>query len=105
MGVFDIKTKARRQVNLAILRYLPPCKEIVRIVSASLDRKLTLREKFVMKLHLFACKPCVRYFEQSQFLSNATHQLDDHLKEEMFAGRLSDEARERIKSLLKASVY
>lgn len=104
MGVFDIKTKMRRTVNLAILRYLPPCKEIVKIVSASLDRKLTLKEKLVMKLHLVACKPCVRYFEQSTFLSTATHQLDDHLKNEMFSGQLSDEARQRIKDLLKSSL-
>ena len=40
-----IKQKVRRSINLAILRYLPPCKEIVKIVSASFDRRLTFREK------------------------------------------------------------
>lgn len=103
MRFLDPNLKLRRMLNLAILRYLPPCKEIVKIVSASLDRKLTLREKFIMKVHLFACKPCVRYFEQSQFLKTATFQLDEHLKDDMFSGRLSDEARERIKDLLKAT--
>ena len=86
-----------------ILRTLPPCKEIVKIVSASLDRQLTLRERMVMRLHLVACKPCVRYMEQSHFLSTAASQLEDELKEELFTGRLSEEARTRIKDALKAS--
>ena len=95
--------KLRRARNLFILRTLPPCKEIVKIVSASLDRKLTLRERAVMRLHLVACKPCVRYMEQSHFLSSATSQLDENLKDELFTGKLSDEARARIKNVLKSS--
>lgn len=86
-----------------ILRTLPPCKEIVKIVSASLDRRLSIRERLLMKLHLVACQPCVRYMEQSHFLSSAAHVLDDGLKDELFTGRLSDEARERIKNVLKTS--
>lgn len=104
MSEMTLKQKIRRQVNLLILRNLPPCKEIAKIISASLDRRLTLREKIVMKLHLVACKPCVRYFEQSEFLHRATQRLDDNLKEDVYSGRLSDEARARIKDLLKSSV-
>lgn len=93
----------RRTINITILRALPPCKEIVKIVSASLDRKLTLRERAIMRLHLAACKPCVRYMEQSQFLQAATSELDEKLRQEVFSGRLSDEARDRIKARLRAS--
>lgn len=95
--------KLRRAKNRMILRTLPPCKEIVKIVSASLDRPLTLRERFLMKLHLVACKPCVRYMEQSHFLSSAVTQMDEHLKDELFTGKLSDDARDRIKNILKTS--
>lgn len=98
-----IIVKFRRWRNLAILRALPSCKEIVQIVSASLDRRLTLKEKLVMKIHLVACRPCVRYFEQSKFLNQATHTLDEKVKEDLFAGKLSDDARTRIKEALKAS--
>lgn len=103
MAENGILIKLKRIRNLAILRVLPPCKEIVQIVSASLDRRLTLREKFLMKLHLVACRPCVRYFEQSVFLNDAAHHMDDHLKEDLFAGKLSDDARARIKNALKTS--
>lgn len=82
---------------------MTPCKEIVKIVSASFDRDLTLRERFVMRLHVFACRPCTRYFAQSEFLVNATHVLDDKLKEDAFDGQLREDARSRIKELLKAA--
>jgi hypothetical protein len=103
MAETGIIQKLRRARNLFILRTLPPCKEIAKIISASLDRPLTWRESAVMKLHLVACKPCVRYFEQSSFLSSAATQLDDNLKDELFTGRLSDSARQRIKDVLKTS--
>jgi hypothetical protein len=103
MAETGIIHKIRRARNLFILRTLPPCKEIVKIVSASLDRPLSFRERTLMKLHLLACKPCVRYMEQSQFLSSAVTQLDEQLKDELFTGRLSNEARERIKNVLKTS--
>jgi hypothetical protein len=103
MAETGIIQKLQRARNRMILRILPPCKEIVRIVSASLDRPLTLRERFLMELHLAACKPCVRYVEQSHFLSSAVTQLDEKLKDELFTGRLSPEARDRIKTVLKNS--
>ena len=103
MAETGIIEKLRRARNRLILRTLPPCKEIVKIVSASLDRPLSIRERVLMRLHLAACKPCVRYMEQSHFLSAAATQLDDHVKEELFTGKLSDEARERIKNILKTS--
>ena len=88
---------------MAAWTYLPPCKDIVKIVSASLDRKLTIRERIILKLHLAACEPCVRYLDQSQLLSHAAHQIDDELKNDFYAGRLSNDARDRIKNIIKAS--
>ncbi|MEP6847355.1 MAG: zf-HC2 domain-containing protein [Acidobacteriota bacterium] len=98
-----IKPKLIGARNLWILRHLPPCKEIVQIVSASLDGRLTLRERLIMRLHLMACRPCVRYMRQSEFLSEATHHLEDKLKEEVFTGHLTDESRQRIKEVLRTS--
>jgi len=98
-----IFNKIRRAFNVATWTYLPPCKEIVKIISASLDRKLTRRERVILKLHLAACEPCVRYLDQSYFLSNAVQQIDDEMKSDLYSGRLSDEARDRIKDILRAS--
>jgi hypothetical protein len=98
-----ITRKLRRAFNVAAWTHLPPCKEIVKIISASLDRKLTFRERIILKLHLAACEPCARYMDQSQLLSSAAHTIDENLKNDLYAGRLSDEARERLKDILKAS--
>lgn len=94
----------RRMISRAILRGFPPCKEIVKIISASLDRPLTLKEKLLMKIHLFACKPCVRYLDQSAFLSKAVSKMNEQEKADLFSGALSNEARDRIKSLLRSGM-
>ncbi|HEY2865461.1 MAG TPA: zf-HC2 domain-containing protein [Pyrinomonadaceae bacterium] len=93
----------KRAFNVATWHFLPACKEIVKIISASIDRKLTVRERFVMRLHLAACEPCVHYLEQSQLLSSAARTIDQHLKSDLYAGQLSNEAREQIRNMLKAS--
>jgi len=86
-----------------VLRTFPSCKEIVHIISASLDRPLTFREKFLMKVHLLACKPCVRYLDQSSFVSKAIKVMDDNETTELFSGSLSDESRSRIKAAIEAA--
>jgi hypothetical protein len=103
MEDLTVNQRLRFTLKRFLLRLLPPCKEIARIISASFDRRLTIREKFVLRLHLIACKPCSRYLEQSEFLSKATGVLDEKLKEELFSAGLSDEARERLKKLIEAS--
>jgi len=94
--------KVTRPFRRAILRVFPSCKEIVHIISASLDRPLTMREKFLMKMHLLACKPCVRYLDQSSFLSKAVKTMSDDEKDSLLSGTLSAESRARIKEALKS---
>ena len=100
LATYQKVTKCFRRT---ILRTFPSCKEIVHIISASLDRPLTLREKFLMKIHLFAYKPCVRYLNQSEFMSDAIKIMDEAEKMDLFAGSLSGAARARIKNALTAA--
>ena len=95
--------KVSKMIRRSILRMFPSCKEIVHIISASLDRPLTRREKVLMKIHLFACKPCVRYLDQSEFVSKAVKIMDESEKLDLFAGSLSEVARSRIKTALAAA--
>jgi hypothetical protein len=96
--------KLQRIFNIAVWRYLPPCKEIVRTASDSLDRKLSLRERIVMKLHFWACLPCVRYFEQSKYIHGAMREFEENRAAELQQKGLSDDARARLKDLLKSSI-
>ena len=95
--------KIRRTLRRAILRAFPPCVEVVPIISASLDRPLTMRERFVMKMHLIACRPCVRYLDQTSFLARVMKVLDGEEKSSLFLASLSEETRARIKELLRMS--
>lgn len=42
------------------------CKDASQIISQSLDRQLTMRERFALKLHLLICKYCKQFSQQVQ---------------------------------------
>ncbi len=44
------------------------CKEVTRLVSESLDRKLPIHQRTGKRVHLFMCKFCSRYQQQLMFL-------------------------------------
>ena len=91
----------KRKYNRWVWKNLPPCKEIVPIISQSPDKKLTWREKIVLKMHLAACDPCIRYLKQINFLSDAFHQSDEKISQTEPTSKLSEAARDRIKNTLK----
>jgi len=79
----------------------PSCKEAARLQSAALDRKLSLRQQFGLRVHLVLCKWCRRYGRQITFLRNAAREHPN-----LLAGpipqKLSPEARARISKRLHA---
>ena len=77
----------------------PSCKEAARLQSIALDRKLPMRQRFGLRLHLLLCKWCRRYGKQITFLRNAAHEHADELAKPV-AQMLQEEARERIKRRL-----
>jgi len=51
------------------------CREISRLVSESLDRSLTWRERFWLKLHLWRCGPCGNFAGQMRTMREAMRKL------------------------------
>lgn len=47
------------------------CKDASQIISQSLDRQLTMRERFAVKLHLLICKYCKQFNQQLQTIRAA----------------------------------
>src|SRR6266699_2433417 len=92
-----VKTLVRGIADLS-----PGCKAAARLQSEALDRKLPLRQRFGLRVHLLLCKWCRRYGKQVTFLRNAAHGHPDEMAEPV-SQRLSDEARERIRQKLHAS--
>jgi hypothetical protein len=56
------------------------CKQASQLISQSLDRSLTLRERIALKLHLIICKYCKRFSQQVQTLRNAMRTIVDSIE-------------------------
>ena len=66
------------------------CKEVSKMVSESMDRKLPLHRRLLLAAHLFMCKYCNRFKKQLLILRNAAGLEDIH-----------EEGRGHFHSLLK----
>ena len=49
----------------------PTCREVHRLVSEGLDRKLSIIERLRMRLHLLVCGACTRFQDQMDLLHRA----------------------------------
>ena len=47
------------------------CKEASRLISQSMDLKLTLTQRAALRVHLSACEACTRFGAQLQHLRSA----------------------------------
>lgn len=83
--------------NRLVWRFLPDCKKVVSLTSASLDRNLSLSERIKLKLHLMTCAACIRFFEQSRFLRTAMAEYYARCTVSENATEFSSDARERLK--------
>ena len=53
------------------------CKEVTRLVSQGLDRRLRFAERVRLRLHLAICDGCANFRKQLGFLREAVTQLAD----------------------------
>ena len=85
-----------------LLTLSPNCRQVVRLLSRSLDRPLLLWSSLGMKLHLLLCISCRRYARQTRRLHEELPQ-HEHAWIESCPERLPAEARQRLKALLRQS--
>lgn len=76
------------------------CKDTSRLVSQSLDRRLSWRERWSVRLHLLICDMCTRFKKQVEFLHRVVQEyvrrgapMAEHIP-------LPPEARDRIRRAL-----
>ena len=85
------------------MAFLMSCKEALRLHSESLDRKLPLSQRVLLKCHLLICGACARYCGQIDFVRRAVKMLVKR-EEEGVDGeeiRLSPAAIERIRTAMR----
>ena len=77
------------------------CKQTSQIISQSLDRPLTMRERFALKLHLLICKYCKRFSQQVQTLRVAIKTVVSSIESNNNI-LMSSAAKKRIADMVEA---
>ena len=90
------------RLNDWIWRKLPNCKEIVKLMTASLDGRLSAKEWIIMKVHLFSCDSCVNFIKQIKLIRNVLVHSDRRIEKisPSANAKLSEDAKARIKESL-----
>jgi hypothetical protein len=72
-----------------------PCQEATRLISESMERKLSLKERIALWLHLRLCEFCIRFLKQIHGLRKIArgYKLQDV--------QLSQTAKDQIKQAIK----
>lgn len=77
------------------------CRQASHLASQNLDRKLTLRERSGLRLHIFMCAACRRFEHQIKLLQRAMHLAEKQVLDDESGTTLSAEARERIRERIR----
>jgi Putative zinc-finger len=57
------------------------CREVTRLVSQGMDRKLPFGRRVGLRVHFAICTGCTNFGKQMQFLRESLNKLADHQQE------------------------
>jgi len=100
LKVYD---KLKHSIRYWLLRRLPTCQQTVEKISASMERRLSLRERINLKLHLWICAWCQWYLEHLHLIRDTARAKAEDASDFTSGPGLSNEARERIRRRLTNS--
>jgi len=80
-------------------KHTPKCREMVRILSRSMDEAMPLAMRIKKRLHFLICCWCQRYEEQLRYIHQAARQFPEHA-DEASSAPFPEDAKERIKQKL-----
>ena len=94
----------RNRFQTALVKFIgkrtPKCREVVRILSQSMDSKLPLSMQIKLRLHYLICAWCQRYEKHLHELRKFASSVPDHT-EAFSEDTLSPTVKERIKEALR----
>jgi hypothetical protein len=89
--------------NLWVWRNLPHCSDMVKVITESMDTKITWSQWIKLKIHLLSCDPCVNFIKQLNFIRTALRRSGGRVEVDDPKVKLSDDARTRMKNALASS--
>ena len=72
------------------------CQDASRLQSQSQDRRLTLREKMGLRLHLWICDSCREFSRQLQLIRGACRRIQESEQMDVSTAELSSHAKANI---------
>jgi len=81
-------------------KHTPKCRDMVRILSQSMDEPMPLTMRIKKRFHFLICCWCQRYEEQLHYLRDTAQKFPEHADEASDAS-VSNEARERWKEAVR----
>jgi hypothetical protein len=81
------------------------CREVSKLVSESMERRLPLRYRMELWIHLTLCRLCAGFARQTRLLRRAAQEEPERLVGDKSSPQatLTPDARERIKAALRNS--
>ena len=91
------------QTKLVILigKYTPKCRDMVRILSQSMDEPMPFSMRIKKRIHYLICCWCQRYEEQLRYMRETARKFPEHADESSTVP-VSGETKERWKQALRA---
>jgi hypothetical protein len=83
-----------------LTKHTPNCREVVRLLSRSMEVKLPIMTRFKLRFHFLICAWCHRYERQLWTLRKIASSSPEHV-DDIFPTALSDSAKERLKQALR----
>jgi hypothetical protein len=80
-------------------KYTPKCREMVRILSQSMDEPMPPMRRIKKRLHFLICCWCQRYEQQLRYIHETARQFPEHA-DEASATPFPSDVKERIKQRL-----
>jgi hypothetical protein len=89
------------QTKLVIFigKHTPKCREMVRILSESMDKPMPFMMRIKKRLHFLICCWCQRYEEQLHYLRKTAREFPDHAAD-ISDATLPAKAKEQLKHVL-----
>jgi len=75
------------------------CKQTSQLVSQSLDRRLSLRERIAVRLHLLICKYCKRFSQQLLAIRIGLQRMTKSMEEDTHLNMPSETKARSAKAL------
>lgn len=79
------------------------CKQTSQLVSQSLDRRLTLKERFAVRIHLWICKYCKRFSQQLLAVRSGLQRMTKSMEEDTQL-HMPSESKARIAKALESEM-